>query len=409
MKNVRKAFGILMLTMMLAICAVMVTGVKTQAAEPATTKVKLNVKYGQTEARKMTALVNELRTGKDNWFYDQNNKKIKNGALPKLKYDYNLEALAMKRAAEIAINFSHERPNGTNYYTIYDDKSASLVSIGENIAVGQKTYDKAFAAWAAKDKKFDGQRFRRNMLSASYGGIGIGHAYVNGYHFWVQLFSDVPSKAMKTMACNTSKLMTVEVLNSKIKKGTIAASPKVITSSVAKTKQAPVVVAKVEYVNTWKKVPVKVQIPVTWTSHNPFTVKVVQNKTLQPVACGATSVRTVALKQNVKVPVKIIPQQTLMNPAVPAKKSVKASWTPVVTEATGYEVQYSTDAKFKKAKTVKVKPKTEKEVTIKKLSPKTVYYLRMRTYVTKLIGGEKKEKATFVSGWTKTMKTKTEK
>ena len=77
----------------------------------------------------------------------------------------------------------------------------------------------------------------------------------------------------------------------------------------------------------------------------------------------------------------------------PKKKQIKATWKKIKT-VTGYELQVSASSKFKNAKTFKVK-KAAKTSTIMKKSIKSgkKYFVRMRTYKTKLDGSVVK------SGW----------
>lgn len=65
----------------------------------------------------------------------------------------------------------------------------------------------------------------------------------------------------------------------------------------------------------------------------------------------------------------------------PKKKTIKASWYQNITDADGYEFQYSTSKKFKKAKTVTRKGKKRSSVTVKKLKSKKYYYVRVRAYI----------------------------
>lgn len=82
-----------------------------------------------------------------------------------------------------------------------------------------------------------------------------------------------------------------------------------------------------------------------------------------------------------------------------AKKSFKASWKKVK-NAQGYEIQYSTDKKFKKGKkTCTVKKGKATSATVKKLKSSKTYYVRIRAYQT--VNGKK-----VYSACTKTIKIK---
>lgn len=99
--------------------------------------------------------------------------------------------------------------------------------------------------------------------------------------------------------------------------------------------------------------------------------------------------------------------QTIAQPAAPknnkkvkvasakaGKKSVKVTWKKVK-GIKGYQIQYSTNKKFKKGnKTITVKSKKSTSATIKKLKSKKKYYVRMRTY--KIVNGKK-----VYSAWSK--------
>lgn len=76
------------------------------------------------------------------------------------------------------------------------------------------------------------------------------------------------------------------------------------------------------------------------------------------------------------------------------KKSVKVTWKKVK-GIKGYQIQYSTNKKFKKGnKTITVKSAKSTSATIKKLKSKKKYYVRMRTY--KIVNGKK-----VYSAWSK--------
>lgn len=98
---------------------------------------------------------------------------------------------------------------------------------------------------------------------------------------------------------------------------------------------------------------------------------------------------------------KINPKGRSLKSVKKGKKSFKATWEKSSkTWTTGYQVQYSTSKKFKKAKTATVKSYKKTKVTVKKLKKRKTYYVHMRTY--KTVKGKK-----YYSGWSKVKKVKT--
>ena len=77
-------------------------------AETATTPVSISVQYGQTEARTILNMINEMRASStDAWYWNPDNTtKTYCTDLQPLQYDYDLEKTAMQRAAEIAIVYT---------------------------------------------------------------------------------------------------------------------------------------------------------------------------------------------------------------------------------------------------------------------------------------------------------------
>lgn len=64
------------------------------------------------------------------------------------------------------------------------------------------------------------------------------------------------------------------------------------------------------------------------------------------------------------------------------KKKIKVTWKKIKS-VKGYQVQYSTNKKFKKAKTVTIKKAAATNKIITKLKSKKTYYVRVRAYTTK--------------------------
>jgi uncharacterized protein YkwD/glucan-binding YG repeat protein len=167
--------------------------------------VTVTVKYGQTEARSMLEMVNSFRAGSDAWYWNKDNttKTVCSG-LSALTYDYELEKIAMQRAAEIALSFSHTRTDGTSCFYAYKENEFVYIAAGENIAAGYTSASSVYNGWREDNDQYSGQGHRRNMLSSSYNVIGIGHVYYNGCHYWVQEFAYTNSPNSTPTAANDS-------------------------------------------------------------------------------------------------------------------------------------------------------------------------------------------------------------
>ena len=171
-----------LLLLLLFIGGLLILPQKAKATEKAADIIPVNisVKYGQTEARTILNMINEARTNSEYaWYWNMDDTtKTYCTDLKELKYDYDLERVAMKRAAEIALSYDHERPMGK--CDIYRQENISYQYAGENIAAGQTTASQVNDAWREDNELYDGQGHRRNMLSSKFNCVGIGHVYYNG-------------------------------------------------------------------------------------------------------------------------------------------------------------------------------------------------------------------------------------
>lgn len=135
---------------------------ETKAA--ATETVKINVTYGQTEARKLAGSINEVR---QSW-NQQNQAAIASGSavtLSALTYDYKLEETAMERAATVALR----------YQANTDEALSCLVSNAAGVCNGWRSN-------IASDEY-------KKMTSQTYKSVGVGHVVYNGHDYWVALYS----------------------------------------------------------------------------------------------------------------------------------------------------------------------------------------------------------------------------
>ena len=211
-----------LLLLLLFIGGLIILPQKAKAAEKAAEIIPVNisVKYGQTEARTIFDMINEMRTNPyDTWCWDAyDNEKIPCPNLEELKYDYDLERVAMKRAAEIALSYEHERPMGGKVWDIYNEENIKWLAAGENISVGHTTAAEANLGWREDDEPYAGQGHRRNMLSSDYNCVGIGHVYYNGVHYWVEVFANRPEINTTEIPANDStETVSVSVDKKKIK------------------------------------------------------------------------------------------------------------------------------------------------------------------------------------------------
>ena len=161
-------------------------------------KLEYEVIYHQSEARSMSQMVNDFRLGNEAWFwqnsiigFDEDSNPVYSKCvredLTELTYDYELEKIAMKRAAEIVAVYEHERPNGQKFYSAY--QGYKYLTVGENIAYGYDSVEDVFLAWREDNENYNGQGHRRNMLEKNYNKIGIACAEYNGIKYWVQEFA----------------------------------------------------------------------------------------------------------------------------------------------------------------------------------------------------------------------------
>lgn len=112
-----------------------------------------------------------------------NAARVQNG-LSALTLDANMNRAAAVRAAELAQSFSHTRPNGSRGLTALNEAGVSYRTAGENIASGQQSAQAVVSAW------MNSSGHRANILSASFGRMGVGQATIGGRTYWVQLFAD---------------------------------------------------------------------------------------------------------------------------------------------------------------------------------------------------------------------------
>lgn len=95
-----------------------------------------------------------------------------------------LNQAAQKRAEELAVQFSHKRPDGRSSYSAFTDIGGEYLSIAENIGGGFTDEASAVNTWMGS------AGHRENILDTAYIAVGVGIYDAGGTTYWVQMFSD---------------------------------------------------------------------------------------------------------------------------------------------------------------------------------------------------------------------------
>lgn len=132
-----------------------------------------------------------------------NQERAKAGLSP-MTMDKELLTSAMTRAAEVQVDFSHVRPDGTSFSSI-SDKVWS-----ENIAAGNRTAEETVKQW------MDSPGHRANILTPEFTTLGVGCFTQGRVCYWVQLFgtSDAEFTDDRT---NRDTVETVKVLRDNVR------------------------------------------------------------------------------------------------------------------------------------------------------------------------------------------------
>lgn len=141
-------------------------------------------------------------------------------------------------------------------------------------------------------------------------------------------------------------------------------------------------------------IPVTVIPPTPVPNPTPNPTPAPSTAPAQPTPAPSTSTSAPAAQTTAQPAAPKNNKKVKVASAKAGKKSVKVTWKKVK-GIKGYQIQYSTNKKFKKGnKTITVKSTKSTSATIKKLKSKKTYYVRMRTY--KIVNGKK-----VYSAWSK--------
>ena len=134
------------------------------------------------------------------------NQKRKEAGLSPVKMDKDILTASMTRAAETALLFEHDRPNGTSCYSLNNKINS------ENIAAGSSTAAGAINQW------MNSQSHKANMLTAGWKSVGIGcFTTSDGMTYWVQNFGDQTPNEQSTIPSNSTKEVKIQTIEDTVK------------------------------------------------------------------------------------------------------------------------------------------------------------------------------------------------
>ena len=300
-----------------------------------------------------------------------NQKRAAQRATP-LKMDKEMTNLAMQRAGEIALMFSHSRPNGST--PVYMGDGAD----GENVGYGYSTPNAMIEGWMSSPGH------RANILDSSYKGIGIGCVKVGDYYYWVQCFSwDNPVEVYKSNFTNKTVKAEVETNYNVLKQNGVEIFTDLGPMDVGENVQVCLRVLDnntglAHYIDSTDFV----------ISSSNSNVASISGNTVKAVSAGAYTVTvthknnqgfTFSEKYNVYGAPKVTVKGTSIKKVKRYKKAIKVTWKKR-TDVSGYQIRYSTSKSMSNVKIVKVAKAKITSKKIKKLKKKTRYYVQVRTY-----------------------------
>ena len=113
-----------------------------------------------------------------------NEERVVKG-LSGLKIDKALMEAAAKRARECASRYSHDRPDGSDCFTVLEEYGVSYMSAAENIY--EDDFDRPSGARTV-DGWMNSPGHRKNILTGEFTHIGVGVYSAGGNNYLVQLF-----------------------------------------------------------------------------------------------------------------------------------------------------------------------------------------------------------------------------
>lgn len=135
------------------------------------------------------------------------NTKREDEGVGRVEMDRELLEAAMERAAECALKYGSERPNGNAGIPISNKVK------GEDIAIGYDSAQKVMNAWMVHQ---GGEKGNKLMERASWRSVGIGCFYNNGKYSWAQCFGEVSAQT-GDLPSNETRTYAIKAVSDKVK------------------------------------------------------------------------------------------------------------------------------------------------------------------------------------------------
>lgn len=210
-----------------------------------------------SEAFKVLEIMNQERTQR---------------GLSALTMDRELLDVAMKRAAELMVYFSHTRPSGEDCF------SASDRMMAENIAAGYANAESAMQGW------MNSAGHQANILNSSYTTVGVGVVKSEGTYYWVQCFGSEKGESVSA----SEKSDAARNINVLVTSGSEEYYPELYLYPESVT-AGGTAQAQLYYYNGWTYTPI-VPDTVTYTSSDSNKCRVSSSGTVSTLLSGKVTI-----------------------------------------------------------------------------------------------------------------------
>lgn len=144
----------------------------------------LIAKHIANESIKTSTLKQQAKTERAERILELVNEERAKAGLNALTLNTDLSKMSEARAREIAVLFSHDRPDGSSWSTALSEYNISYIAAAENIAAGYATPEAVVQGW------MNSAGHRANILNPEYTEMGLGYYSDSSVYqyYWAQNF-----------------------------------------------------------------------------------------------------------------------------------------------------------------------------------------------------------------------------